>query len=252
MPCPSRGDHQQSNAAKISSDGGRTVGVARYDTPRAATVMAAGPCRLWAITRIDCKAVLQDIQNKDMRTRVRFLRKVKMGRGDDAISLGELLTDPELAQIAVELETESYHAGEIIVRQGQPGNHFYILEKGVVDVHRNDPKSGRRASLILGDNKIKEITPGGYFGELALINEEPRAASIRANEEVTVLTLSRDDFVKHLGPLQDLIGSAHEAKKTGKLLCGDQTSRCIFFCAQRGAGVLLNISAKFGRISSPD
>ncbi|KAH8065465.1 cGMP-dependent protein kinase [Aureococcus anophagefferens] len=153
-----------------------------YDTPRAATVIACGDCKLWAIKRSDCKSVLQSIQRAEMKGRVRFLRRVRIGAAtgsDEPLGLGEFLTDQELARLASVLESEVVGEGEIIIRQGEPGNHFYIVEEGRVDVHRNEPSSGRRSSVILKENKLKHIETGGYFGERALINE-PRAASVVA------------------------------------------------------------------------
>ena len=183
-----------------------------YDTPRAATVIACGDCKLWAIKRSDCKSVLQSIQRAEMKGRVRFLRRVRIGAAtgsDEPLGLGEFLTDQELARLASVLESEVVGEGEIIIRQGEPGNHFYIVEEGRVDVHRNEPSSGRRSSVILKENKLKHIETGGYFGERALINEEPRAASVVAAARSRLLTLSREDFVKHLGALADLVAAAH-------------------------------------------
>ncbi|KAH8083445.1 cGMP-dependent protein kinase [Aureococcus anophagefferens] len=135
--------------------------------------------------RSDCKSVLQSIQRAEMKGRVRFLRRVRIGAAtgsDEPLGLGEFLTDQELARLASVLESEVVGEGEIIIRQGEPGNHFYIVEEGRVDVHRNEPSSGRRSSVILKENKLKHIETGGYFGERALINEEPRAASVVAAE----------------------------------------------------------------------
>ena len=187
-----------------------------YDTPRAASVIACGPCQLWAIKRSDCKAVLQNIQRGELKNRVKFLRRVKIGTEDEPLSLGEFLTDQELNRLASVLESEVVEAGEIIVRQGQPGNHFYIVEDGECHVHQNMANSGRRASVLVAENYVKPITNGGYFGERALINEEPRAASVKAAARTTLLTLSRDDFVRHLGALADLVAAAHNLRKNNK------------------------------------
>ncbi|KAH8061983.1 cGMP-dependent protein kinase [Aureococcus anophagefferens] len=119
-----------------------------YDTPRAATVIACGDCKLWAIKRSDCKSVLQSIQRAEMKGRVRFLRRVRIGAAtgsDEPLGLGEFLTDQELARLASVLESEVVGEGEIIIRQGEPGNHFYIVEEGRVDVHRNEPRAAAGA-----------------------------------------------------------------------------------------------------------
>ena len=50
-----------------------------------------------------------------------------------------------------------------------------------------------------------QLAAGDYFGEMALLLEEPRHANVIAMEEVTTLTLNREQFVQLLGPLRDLL-----------------------------------------------
>ncbi|KAJ8609144.1 hypothetical protein CTAYLR_006062 [Chrysophaeum taylorii] len=187
-----------------------------YDTPRAATIHAVTDCKLWAIRRDECKAVLQTIQRDEMERRVDFLREVCVGDTAKKISLGELLTDIELNRLAGALETESVVASEIIIRQGQVGNHFYLIESGEVSVHKNLPSSCRRMSVVLAENRVTNIAAGGYFGELALINEDVRAASVKAVTDCRLLTLSRADFIQHLGSLSELLAEAHDLEATGE------------------------------------
>lgn len=53
---------------------------------------------------------------------------------------------------------------------------------------------------------VKEYKPGGYFGERALLTDEPRAASILATSQVCAVSLEREAFKRLMGPLEDILG----------------------------------------------
>lgn len=75
----------------------------------------------------------------------------------------------ERAKIADSLETEYYKKGDVVIRQGQTdADKFYIIEKGEVEVTKADA-SGSNPVFVMS------LGPGGYFGELALLRNEPRA-----------------------------------------------------------------------------
>lgn len=75
--------------------------------------------------------------------------------------------------------------GESIVREGDPGNAFYVILDGQVRV---DPPKGASVTLKAGD----------YFGEMALLDGAPRSADITATGEVTVMVIGRAAFQKLL------------------------------------------------------
>jgi len=97
------------------------------------------------------------------------------------------LAPDDLRALAARLGEEHFKAGDVIVREGEADSAaLYIIEDGSVEISRGDGKS--RVELeVLG--------PGQYFGELALIDGEPRSASATAKEPVHVLTLDRQEFV---------------------------------------------------------
>jgi CRP-like cAMP-binding protein len=78
-----------------------------------------------------------------------------------------------------------YAAGETIVREGDPGNAFYVILDGTVRV---DPPKGPSVTLKAGD----------AFGEMALLDGAPRSADITAEGEVTVMVIGRAAFTKLL------------------------------------------------------
>lgn len=150
------------------------------------------------------------------------------GSESKPVTLGELLSKDQLEKIAGALESEEYKQGECIIRQGQEGDYFYIVEEGEVRVYKQDEASGSSDGGIevvtaiptTPTVSVSSTTPrccppdpasrmgvsvavlgsGAYFGEKALIAEEKRAAScVAESATVKCLTLARDDFVNMLG-----------------------------------------------------
>jgi CRP/FNR family transcriptional regulator, cyclic AMP receptor protein len=93
---------------------------------------------------------------------------------------GSLPLDTLLALSRV-LATESYLAGETVFAEDSPGRCLYLVRSGLLEVRK-----GRRLLTHLG--------PGAYVGEMALIDDAPRSASVVAAEECTLLRLDRAAF----------------------------------------------------------
>jgi ATP-binding cassette, subfamily B, bacterial len=82
--------------------------------------------------------------------------------------------------------TESYPAGSTVVREGSSGDRFYLIARGQVSVHK--------MGLHGEERKIAVLEDGDYFGEIALIRNVPRSATIRTLTDSVFLTLHRDVF----------------------------------------------------------
>jgi CRP-like cAMP-binding protein len=82
------------------------------------------------------------------------------------------------------MRREHFPAGAVIVRQGDAGQTFYTIASGTAQVEV-------RAN---GHRRTSELGPGDFFGEIALLQNVPRTATVRALEPLTVYVLSRDDF----------------------------------------------------------
>ena len=96
------------------------------------------------------------------------------------------LEDEELDRVAHNLKTERFSAGEAVIRQGEPGEKFYIIERGNVSVWKTS-EQGVEA-------KLARLGHGQYFGEIALVTNAPRNATIRAETPLVLLSLDHADF----------------------------------------------------------
>ena len=91
-----------------------------------------------------------------------------------------------LNNLAHQLKKRAYQTNEIIIQQGDKGEMFYLIDHGKVNVQ------------VDTEGQVKQLTTigaGGYFGELALLNEEPRAASVIALEKTEIYRLNKTDFL---------------------------------------------------------
>ena len=79
-----------------------------------------------------------------------------------------------------------FAAGEVIIRQGEPGSRFYVITEGEAEVLQRGDEGVERRVVTLG--------PGRYFGEVALLREAPRTATVRALTDLAVVSLDRKDF----------------------------------------------------------
>lgn len=95
------------------------------------------------------------------------------------------LSDKELLVDA--METVSYRKGKIIIKQGDIGNHLYIVSEGFLRCTKVDPETQKETFLI---NYVK----GNVFGELSLLYNTPRAATIEAQTDAVVYALDRETF----------------------------------------------------------
>lgn len=96
------------------------------------------------------------------------------------------MNDEQLADISAQFLTEQTAANRFVFQEGDPGDRFYIIVRGTVEV-RQAGTEGTRALAHLED--------GDYFGELALLQEAPRGASIWTQTPCTLLSLSREQFL---------------------------------------------------------
>ncbi len=91
-----------------------------------------------------------------------------------------------LATVAERFNTETFEAGFLAMREGDPGEKFYIVVRGNLEVLKHGADGREKPVAVLQD--------GDHFGEIALLNSVPRTASIRALTRAHCLSLSREHF----------------------------------------------------------
>ncbi|CAK4580292.1 unnamed protein product [Aphanomyces euteiches] len=110
------------------------------------------------------------------------------------VPLLQPLTEEQLELVAEAVYRLHFHQGDIIVRKGDVGNVLYMIQSGTV------------VCTDLGALEDIELHEGDYFGERALIKDEPRAATVLAkSDDVDVMAVERQVFTSVLGPLQHVI-----------------------------------------------
>ena len=97
------------------------------------------------------------------------------------------LPEEALKRLAEQLKRERYKAGEAIIRQGEPGDRFCFVEQGQCVVAVAD------ASGL--EHEVAMLSSGDFFGEMALVQDIERTATVRAEGDVLVLSLSREVFL---------------------------------------------------------
>jgi CRP-like cAMP-binding protein len=101
------------------------------------------------------------------------------------LCLADIQTLPdELNLLLQRMKRISYRSGDVIIREGDIGDSFYLIDQGQVAVI-SEKEDNRRIGVI---------EEGDYFGELALLTSKPRTATIKATTDTSVFQLSRQDF----------------------------------------------------------
>jgi CRP-like cAMP-binding protein len=100
------------------------------------------------------------------------------------------LSATELSQIVHILQIRFVRAGQVIFREGQPGDAWYVVFQGAVEV-LTEAEDG-------SDQVLAALAPGACFGEMAILDGSPRSASVRAVEGSTLFRFPRADFNKLL------------------------------------------------------
>lgn len=99
------------------------------------------------------------------------------------------LPGERLARLAPRMRRETVQPGKTVVIEGEPGERFYVVLSGMLEVSQSD--RGRRTLL----------RPGDYFGEVALAMDVPRTASVRAVTPCTVASCDKASFDEYIRPL---------------------------------------------------
>ncbi|XP_063703177.1 cGMP-dependent protein kinase 1-like [Culicoides brevitarsis] len=159
-----------------------------YKAKRFASVKVTEPGKVWMLERKIFQKIMMSTGRKEQQENVNFLKSVPIF-SDLPMELLEKISDL--------LIREFFSQGSRIIQQGDPGDKFYIIRGGNVDVVKQDE---------FGNEKlIGNLSRGQYFGEQALLNRDKRLASIIACPPGTeCLTLDRVAFENYLGAVKGI------------------------------------------------
>ena len=159
--------------------------------PRAANVTAETAVTLMALDRESFNSLLGPLREVlDHNMNMRVLENIKLFSN---------LTERERSKVSRSFQLENFAAGTTIVREGDRGRKFYILKEG-------------SAKVLVGDKEVGSLEGGQYFGEMALLDDEVRKASVIAVSACECFALDRPTFNRILGSLQDIMARETEQR----------------------------------------
>jgi cAMP-dependent protein kinase regulator len=176
-----------------------------YNCPRTATIRAKTAVKLWAIDRETFRRIIMQESIKRRALYQDFLSKVP---------LLENLLDYERAKVADALEPVQFHDGDVIIKQGSTDvDGFYIIEDGTVRCTK-EPDASPEASTANAPEEHSSphteveairLGPGDYFGELALLTNKPRAATVTSVGSTKCLRITKKHFDQVMGPCEQIL-----------------------------------------------
>ena len=95
------------------------------------------------------------------------------------------------------LDRKPVPSGTVVFREGETGSTAFIVESGQVEIWKGNEAERHRLGII---------SKGGIFGEMALIEEKPRAADCVAGSKVKVLSMARTAFERIMGSAEEILG----------------------------------------------
>lgn len=160
-----------------------------YNCPRAATIKAKTSCILWSLDRDTFNNIVKESARMKRQKYETFLKSVE---------ILSTMDEYEISVVSEALRRCVFREGEYIIRQGEVGDVFYIIEEG---------EAVAFGSKDHGKASIPEMnySKGNYFGELSLLRDQPRAANVKAKTDVKLLALDRNSFKRVLGPIDVIL-----------------------------------------------
>jgi len=153
-----------------------------YNQKRLATVKAKDACKLWKLDRETFNGVVKTAAQNTREKYIGFLKTVPILNG---------LNDAQFAQICDAVRVEKVEEDATVVKQGDPGDKFYIIKTGT-------------AKAVKDQETVLVYKEGDFFGELALLQDKPRQASVFSTSAASFLTLERKAFKRLLGNLDSI------------------------------------------------
>lgn len=152
--------------------------------PRAADVIAETKVTVMALDRVFFISLLGPLREVlDYNLNLRIIESIKLFAN---------LTEREKSKVSKAFEYETYTPGTVIVREGDKGHKFYIIKDGT-------------AQVSTAEQDVGQLSGGEYFGEMALLDDEVRKATVTATTACECFALDRPTFNKILGSLREAL-----------------------------------------------
>jgi MFS family permease len=120
-----------------------------------------------------------------------------------SVSILSVLPEPTLDRLARALVRVEAQSGDVVIREGDEGDRFYVIESGTVAI----TKEGRH---------VTDLGPGDFVGEIALLRNVPRVATVIATSELVLQALDRQHFIPAVTG-QGEFGEAMDVAMSGRL-----------------------------------
>lgn len=104
----------------------------------------------------------------------------------------------ERSKLADVLKEKDYTKGQVVIHEGEEGNELFFIVEG-------EAYASKQLEPGKSSTKVKNYHKGDYFGEMALIKSEPRAANVIAKTSLKVCFLDRHSFKRLLGSVETLL-----------------------------------------------
>ena len=164
-----------------------------YTCPRAATVVASKPTRVFRVDQATFQFILQNQTAESEKEKVELLK---------GVNFLEKLHVADLKTLSNVMTPRIFSEGDCLVKKGDPGDAFYVIQEGKLLV--KDISVGNTTYQDL------ELGPGDHFGERALVTLEPRAANVVGLTRGVAFTIDRGTFETVLGGMEALVIKAHD------------------------------------------
>jgi cGMP-dependent protein kinase len=182
-----------------------------HDSPRSATIKTIEPTELWVLSRPSFRRAIKSVSKTRFSNNKSFL---------DSIPFFKALNIKQKNQILGLAVSQDFKCGDRIVTEGDPGDIFYVILKGIV-------------SCSIDGLEVRRLGVGEFFGEQALLYTNQRTATVTALSDISVLSIGGEDLIQVFqSKLQDVIYKnsqriAMERNSLFKYLTKEQIEACI-------------------------
>ncbi|CAF0898183.1 unnamed protein product [Adineta ricciae] len=159
------------------------------NTSRFMTIKAKTNVKLWTLLGETYRKILMDITMNKRKVYDEFLIRVP---------ILQTLNEVERFIIADSLESVQYEDGDIVVKQGELGDDFFLIVEGNCIVYQ-------KACEYSEGVEIDTLGPGDYFGEIALLCNRARVATLVAQGVLRCVKINRERFERVLGPIREIL-----------------------------------------------